>query len=87
MQIYTLIRRQLQPPLSSPLGGGAGGPIKDKNMLVLSRKIGEQIVVDDKIVITLVEIKGDKRILIGIDAPDNIIIRRKELYDRDQPQE
>lgn len=56
-------------------------------MLILSRKIGEQIVVDDKIVITLVEIKGDKRILIGIDAPDNIIIRRKELYDRDQPQE
>ncbi len=49
-------------------------------MLVLSRKKNEQIVINDDIVITLVEIRGDK-VRLGIDAPKDIPVHRKEVYD------
>lgn len=48
-------------------------------MLVLSRKKLEQIVIDDDIVITIVEIRGDK-IRIGIEAPAHVPIHRQEVY-------
>ena len=47
-------------------------------MLVLSRRIGERIVIDDQIVVTVVEIKGDK-VRLGIEAPKEIPIWREEL--------
>jgi len=48
-------------------------------MLVLSRKIGESIIVGDEIEISIVDIQGDN-IRIGINAPKNIKIFRKEVY-------
>ena len=49
-------------------------------MLVLSRKIGETIVINDNIEITVVDIRGDK-CRIGIVAPQEIPVHRKEVYD------
>lgn len=49
-------------------------------MLVISRKENEQFYVGDNIVITLVEIRGDK-VRLGIDAPKEIPVHRKEVYD------
>lgn len=49
-------------------------------MLVLSRKRDEEIVIGDSIVITLVEIRGDK-VRIGISAPDNVPVHRREVYE------
>jgi carbon storage regulator len=49
-------------------------------MLVLTRFVNEQIVIRDDIVITLVEIRGDK-VRIGIDAPTDIPVNRREVYD------
>ena len=49
-------------------------------MLVLSRKIGEQIAIDDQIRIHVVQVKGNK-VRIGIDAPKHISVHRKEVYD------
>ena len=47
-------------------------------MLILSRKIGESILIDESISITVVEVsKGVVR--IGIDAPKDVLILRKEL--------
>lgn len=47
-------------------------------MLVLSRKLGEQIKIGDNIVITVVEIDRGK-IRLGIDAPRDVIVARSEL--------
>jgi carbon storage regulator CsrA len=49
-------------------------------MLVLSRKSGQKIEIGSNVVITVVAVKG-KRITIGIDAPQDIRIRRSESSD------
>jgi carbon storage regulator len=49
-------------------------------MLVLSRKKNESIVIDENIVITIVEIRGDK-VRLGIEAPKEIPIHRSEVHD------
>jgi carbon storage regulator len=49
-------------------------------MLILSRKKNESIVINDDITITVVEIRGDK-VRLGIDAPKEVPVRRKELHD------
>ncbi|MCH8046049.1 MAG: carbon storage regulator CsrA [Planctomycetes bacterium] len=49
-------------------------------MLILSRKLGEQIVIADNIVITVVEIRGDK-VRLGIEAPREVPVHRKEIYE------
>ena len=47
-------------------------------MLVLSRKVGEDICIDGQIKVTVVKIGGN-RVKIGIDAPDDVQIVREEL--------
>jgi carbon storage regulator len=48
-------------------------------MLVLSRKRNESIVIDENIVITVVEIRGDK-VRLGIQAPREVPIHRSEIH-------
>ncbi|MCG8606494.1 carbon storage regulator CsrA [bacterium] len=50
-------------------------------MLVLTRKLGETIVIGDDIVIKVVDIHG-KQIRLGIEAPTEISIFRGEIYER-----
>ena len=47
-------------------------------MLVLTRKRGEQILIGDDIVITILDAKGDS-IRVGIDAPRGVIVHRLEV--------
>ena len=49
-------------------------------MLVLSRQRDQSIVIGDNIIITVVEIRGDK-VRLGIEAPSEIPVHRKEVYD------
>jgi len=49
-------------------------------MLVLSRQRDESIVIGDNIVITIVDIRGDK-VRLGIQAPVEIPVHRQEVYD------
>ena len=49
-------------------------------MLVLSRKKNEGIVINDDIVVTIVEIRGDK-VRLGIDAPRDVPVHRREVLD------
>jgi carbon storage regulator len=48
-------------------------------MLALSRKKGESIVVNNNVEITILEVKGDQ-VKIGITAPREVSIYRKEVY-------
>ncbi len=54
-------------------------------MLVLSRKINQSIVIGDNIEIMLVDIRGDQ-IKLGINAPKNVKIFRKEVYEEIESQ-
>lgn len=49
-------------------------------MLVLSRHRDESIIIGDDIVITIVDIRGDK-VRLGIDAPTDIPVHRQEVYE------
>jgi carbon storage regulator len=53
---------------------------KEATVLVLSRKKEEQIVIGDLVTITVVQIRGDK-VRIGIEAPAEVTIHRREVYD------
>lgn len=48
-------------------------------MLVLTRKIGESIAIDDDIKIVVVQVKG-RQVRLGIEAPRNTRIHREEVY-------
>ncbi len=54
-------------------------------MLVLSRKKDESIIINDHIRITVVEIRGDK-VRLGIDAPKDVTVHRREVYEAIQNQ-
>lgn len=49
-------------------------------MLVLSRKKNESIVIDDRITVTVVEIRGDK-VRLGIEAPKDVSVHRSEIHE------
>jgi carbon storage regulator len=50
-------------------------------MLVLSRKKDESIIIRDDIVVTVLQIRGDK-VRLGIDAPRGVSVHRIEVYER-----
>jgi carbon storage regulator len=54
-------------------------------MLVLSRKKNESIIINDNITITVIEIRGDK-VRLGIEAPKDVTVHRREVYDAIQNQ-
>jgi carbon storage regulator len=49
-------------------------------MLVLSRHRDESIMIGDDVVVTIVDIRGDK-VRLGIDAPQDIPVHRQEIYE------
>jgi carbon storage regulator len=54
-------------------------------MLVLSRKKNESIIINDNITVTVIEIRGDK-VRLGIEAPKDITVHRREVYEAIQNQ-
>lgn len=54
-------------------------------MLVLSRKVGEKIVIGDNVTLMICEIRGDK-VRVGVSAPKEMKVLRSELLDV-QPQQ
>lgn len=49
-------------------------------MLVLSRKVDEELIIGDDIVVKVVDVRGDK-VRLGIVAPTNVSVHRKEVYE------
>jgi carbon storage regulator len=53
-------------------------------MLVLTRKVGERIVIDDNIVVEVLQVVGN-RVRLGIQAPAGVTILRQELVGAEAP--
>lgn len=49
-------------------------------MLVLSRRVGERLIIGDDIVITVIDVRSDG-VRIGIDAPRAVRVTRSEIYE------
>lgn len=58
------------------------GPTATGNaaMLVLSRTRDESIIIGDNVVVTVVDIRGDK-VKLGIEAPQDVTVHRREVYE------
>lgn len=68
---------------------GAGGPqgrgttMEGQKMLILTRRVGEKLIIGDDVIVTILSLKGNQ-IRIGIDAPREIKVHRQEVYERIQ---
>ena len=52
-------------------------------MLVLTRKVGQSIVIGDEIEVVVLEVRGEQ-VRVGIRAPKTVSVHRKEVYDQIQ---
>ena len=52
-------------------------------MLILTRRVGESLVIGDDVTVTVLGIKGNQ-IRVGINAPKDVSVHREEIYERIQ---
>jgi carbon storage regulator len=56
---------------------------KERYMLILTRKVGERLVIGDNVVVSVLGSRG-QQVRLGIEAPKDVTVHREEIYDRIQ---
>ena len=52
-------------------------------MLILTRRVGETVVIGDEVQVTVLGVKGNQ-VRLGVTAPKDVAVHRSEIYDRIQ---
>lgn len=55
-------------------------------MLILTRRVGEALMIGDEVAVTILGIKGNQ-VRIGVRAPKHVTVHREEIYERIQAEE
>lgn len=56
---------------------------KERIMLILTRRVGETLMVGDDVTVTVLGVKGNQ-VRIGVNAPRDVSVHREEIYERIQ---
>lgn len=54
---------------------------RDETMLILTRRVGETVVIGDEVQVTVLGVKGNQ-VRLGVNAPRDVSVHRQEIYDR-----
>lgn len=66
------------------MGGGSLNPkdyVWENNLLILTRKIGESVIIGDDVRVVVLEVRG-KQIRLGVEAPMDVVVLRDEIFQR-----